>query len=144
MAEDTIDTLVDQKKLPKTRSTTETLRLHGYLAQIDPEDPKSTYGSNIGNLMAIIEENQEYASPFSETLPYTFAEVVYACRYEMAEKIEDVLARRTRTLLLDAKQAIALAPKVAEIMAKELNKGPHWIAQELEHFSNIARHYLPH
>ena len=54
-------------------------------------------------------------------MPYTVAEVVWAVRYEMARTIEDVLARRIRILFLDAKAAIEAAPKVAEIMAQELN-----------------------
>jgi len=144
MAMDTIDTFVDQKRLPKKESETETLHLHGYLSKLDPEDPKSTYGSNLGTLRSIIEESAEYEAYFSESLSYRFAEVAYACRHEMAQRVEDVLSRRTRTLLLDAKKAVELAPQVAKIMAKELNKDSTWIENEIASFTEIARHYLPH
>ncbi len=44
-------------------------------------------------------------SPFSPypALPYTGAEVVWAVRAEMAQTVEDVLARRTRALFLNAR-----------------------------------------
>ena len=44
-------------------------------------------------------------------LPYTGAEVVWAARHEMARTVEDVLARRTRALFLNARAAEAMAPK---------------------------------
>jgi glycerol-3-phosphate dehydrogenase len=44
-------------------------------------------------------------------LPYTGAEVVWAARQEMARTVEDVLARRTRALFLNAKAAIRMAPR---------------------------------
>ena len=53
---------------------------------------------------------------------YTKADVVNAVRNEMAQTIEDVLARRTRILFLDAEAAIRLAPKISEIMASELGQ----------------------
>jgi len=50
------------------------------------------------------------------------AEIIFAVRHEYAQTVEDVLARRTRLLFLNAKAAIAAAPTVAAIMAKELEK----------------------
>ena len=43
-------------------------------------------------------------------LPYTEAEVIWAARHEMARTVEDVLARRTRALFLNARAAMAMAP----------------------------------
>src|SRR5581483_1699215 len=39
---------------------------------------------------------------------------------EMARTIEDVLARRTRSLFLDAAASLAVAPRVARLLATEL------------------------
>jgi hypothetical protein len=58
--------------------------------------------------------------------PYTDRDVIRAVRDEMARTVEDVLARRTRVLFLDSKAATELAPKVGELMAKELGKDGAW------------------
>ena len=47
-------------------------------------------------------------------LPYVEAEVVWAVREEMARTVEDVLARRTRALLLDARASLRAAPGARE------------------------------
>lgn len=56
--------------------------------------------------------------------------------------IEDVLARRTRALFLDAKAATESAPVVAAVMAKELNETMEWQEQQLKNFTDIAKQYL--
>ena len=74
-------------------------------------------------------------------LPYTQADILRAVRDEMAQTVEDVLARRTRALFLNANAAIAIAGDVAEIMAKELKKEKDWVARQIEEFNNVARNY---
>lgn len=69
--------------------------------------------------------------------------VVRAVREEMARTVEDVLARRTRTLFLDARASIDLAPKIAERMAKELGKDTAWCARQIEPFIALAKASLP-
>jgi glycerol-3-phosphate dehydrogenase len=76
------------------------------------------------------------------TLPYGEAGVVRAVRDEMALTVEDVLARRTRALLLDARAAIEIAPKVAEIMAAERGKDRLWIEEQIADFTRTANNYL--
>ena len=49
------------------------------------------------------------------------AMVRFAVRHEYARSVEDVLARRSRLLFLDAAQAVAVAPKVAAVLQDELN-----------------------
>ncbi|MFN8264780.1 MAG: glycerol-3-phosphate dehydrogenase C-terminal domain-containing protein [Chitinophagaceae bacterium] len=75
-------------------------------------------------------------------LPYTAAEVIWAVGNEMAMTVEDVLARRTRALFLDAKAAIEAAPLVADIMMKELGKDEVWKKDQLEQFYKVAEGYL--
>ena len=60
----------------------------------------------------------------------------------MALTIEDVLARRLRALFLDARAAIDIAPKVASIMAKEMNKDKDWENQQVNDFIELAQNYL--
>ena len=75
-------------------------------------------------------------------LSVTRDEGIRAVKHEMARTVEDVLARRTRALFIHAKAAIETAPKVAEIMAKELGRDGDWIKDEVERFNKVARNYL--
>ena len=61
----------------------------------------------------------------------------------MAMTVEDVLARRTRMLFLDAKAAITSAPTVATLMAEEMNKDDSWVTQQTNSFIDLAKRYLP-
>ena len=60
----------------------------------------------------------------------------------MALTIEDVLARRTRALFLDARAAMDMAPAVARIMAEELNKDEDWEKQQVLSFISVAENYI--
>lgn len=68
--------------------------------------------------------------------------VARAVRFEFAQTVEDVLARRSRWLFLDARRAMELAPEVAQIMANELNKDANWIKMQVEAFQELAKGYL--
>ncbi len=67
----------------------------------------------------------------------TVGMVRFAARHEYARTVEDVLARRSRLLFLDARQAIALAPAVADILKDELTADP-----QLGAFLALAQQYL--
>ena len=75
-------------------------------------------------------------------LHYTTADVVRAVRDEMAQTLEDVLARRTRALFLNAAAAIEIAPNVAEIMARETGKDIAWIERQVSDFQWVAEKYV--
>jgi glycerol-3-phosphate dehydrogenase len=68
--------------------------------------------------------------------------VIWAVRNEMAMTVEDVLARRTRMLFLDANAAIDTAANVAILMATEMNKEPTWITEQTNSFITLAKRYL--
>ena len=74
-------------------------------------------------------------------LPYTRDDVLRAVRDEMAVTVEDVLARRTRALFLNAKAAVELAPAIAEIIATELGRDADSMEDQIEKFSETARAY---
>jgi glycerol-3-phosphate dehydrogenase len=76
-------------------------------------------------------------------LPALAAEVVFAAREEMARSVEDVLARRTRMLFLNAKAALAAAPRAAELLARELGRNEAWIAAQLADFERTAAGFMP-
>ena len=74
--------------------------------------------------------------------PDAIEEVHRAVRDEMAVTVEDVLARRTRLLFLDARKAIARAPEVARQMAKEMGRDDEWQRLQLREFEAVARNFL--
>jgi glycerol-3-phosphate dehydrogenase len=75
-------------------------------------------------------------------LPITGAQVLWAVRAEMARTLDDVLARRTRALFLNARAALAMAPAVAQLMARELGRDQAWQEHQLHEFNWIASHFL--
>jgi glycerol-3-phosphate dehydrogenase len=70
------------------------------------------------------------------------ASVVQAARQEQARTVEDVLSRRTRALLLDARAAIEASPKVAHLLAKELGRDKAWAEAQVASFTELAQGYL--
>jgi len=116
------------------------MKLHGWLKKVDFNDPLHYYGSDAAAIRYL--QNQGYSQLIHPELPYTVAEVAWAVLNEMAMTVEDVLARRTRALFLDAKAAIEAAPLVADIMMKEMNKDEAWKQQQLKEFNEVAEGYL--
>ncbi|SHM54393.1 glycerol-3-phosphate dehydrogenase [Cyclobacterium lianum] len=143
MGEDTVDAHFKIHGIPKIPSKSAEKKLHGYT--ISQENGHLRwYGSDAARIRALQQQNPDWAHPLLEPYPYTGAEVVWAVREEMAQKIEDFLSRRSRVLLLDAKAAMHMAPKVAALMAEELSKDEDWIRKELEDFYKLAKKYLIH
>ncbi|MFT4153504.1 glycerol-3-phosphate dehydrogenase/oxidase [Parafilimonas sp.] len=74
---------------------------------------------------------------------YSLNNIQHFIENEMAVCIEDVLARRTRLLFLDARKAIQAAPFVAKQMAAVLKKDEAWVQSETDSFTAFAKQYLP-
>jgi len=66
-----------------------------------------------------------------------------AVEEEMCMTVEDFLSRRTRQLLLDAREAVRACPLIAKLMALQMKKDDNWIQNEINNFKEIAVHYLP-
>ena len=122
------------------KSKTRKLKLHGYDQDVDLDDPLHVYGSERSKIESMGEskDNESLSNKFyiSKNL------ILWSVTEEMAIHIEDILARRTRCLFLDAKETLRIAPKVAEIMAGALDKDEDWIAQELKNFNLISKNYI--
>jgi len=69
--------------------------------------------------------------------------IEYFVKHEMAQTVEDILARRTRLLFLDARLAIEKSNETASVMAKHMNKDEAWIKKQIEEFNTIAKNYIP-
>jgi glycerol-3-phosphate dehydrogenase len=90
----------------------------------------------------LIDDDPALTEKLHKRLPYKKVEVLWAVRYEMAQTVEDVLARRVRALFLDARAAIDMAPEVARIMAKEMDKSSDWEQDQVKEFTSLAANYL--
>jgi glycerol-3-phosphate dehydrogenase len=144
MGEDAVDATVRSAGLLKKECRTVSLRLHGAPAIARPEQPMSQYGTDEAEIEALAAGNPEFDRPIHPRLAYRAAEVVWSVRHEMARTVEDILSRRTRALLLDARAAAEAAPLVAALIAAELGKPPGWAESNATAFVELARsHLLP-
>ena len=142
MAEDTVDQAALQAHLPTRPCVTKTLRIHGYDAGPHHDGPLGLYGTDAAPIAELMQAEPALAEPLDPVLSCTGAEVIWAARKEMARTVEDVLARRCRALLLNARAAIAMAPRAAALLARELGRSDEWQREEVERFTVLARRYL--
>ena len=142
MAEDTIEKAIMLGGLPERKCITQHLPIHGFRMDIDPHsDPLAPYGLNKEEVLAIGEE-ENLAGFLSEKLHIYKSQVAWAVRKEMARTVEDVLARRTRALFLDARESVRIAPEVADIMAIELNQPEEWKSDQVKAYKAVAKNYF--
>ena len=143
MAEDTVDRAIDVADLPPRPCTTHDLKLHGYHEQPGDLGTLGVYGSDATALRQLIASNEAYTERLHPEYPIQAGQVVWAARHEMARTVDDVLARRTRMLLRDARASIDMAPAVAELLADELGRDAEWQDDEVRTYRSIAKRYLP-
>jgi len=143
MGQDAVDRAREVGSLPKQPSQTLELKLHGWVADSAAAPAwESVYGSDLPLLQELSSEDATLDALLHLRLPFRQREVVWAARYEMARTVEDVLARRTRALFMDARAAIEAAPLVANLLAKELQKTEEWKAKDLANFVELAKGYI--
>ncbi len=141
MAEHTVDQAADLGRLEERPCVTRTLNVHGYHSNADRFGALGVYGADAPAILDLMRATPALAAPLDARLPYTGAEVVWAARHEMARTVEDILARRTRALFLNARAADAMAPEVSRLMAAELGWDAARQAAEVAAFSALARGY---
>lgn len=144
MAQDCIDQAEILAGLKKRACNTESLDIHGSAEDLaDTPTPLDIYGTDAPAVRKLGEDQPRLTELLHPRLPYTRAQVVWAVRAEMAQTVEDVLARRLRALLLDARASIEAAPVVAEIMAQELDRDASWQTASADAYKSVATGYLP-
>jgi glycerol-3-phosphate dehydrogenase len=141
MAQDTIDQAETIGGLASIPCKTEHLPIHGATTSTSQDSTHSYYGSDLANLMDYCATLTDGNALIHPDLPYLTGEIYWAARHEMARTVEDVLARRTRALLLDSQAAMEATPHVARHLATALNKDSTWIKQQIADFLRIAQHY---
>jgi glycerol-3-phosphate dehydrogenase len=109
---------------------------------VDKKDPLYIYGSDAVFIKELCKQDSALSELIHPSLNNINAEVIWAVQKEMAVTVEDVLARRTRMLFLDAKAAMEAVPRVAWLMAKEMGKDKSWEQQQINDFNALAKQYL--
>lgn len=142
MAEDTIDTAAEIGDLEARPCITQGLRLHGWTELTNADDVVGTYGIDAKLIEALEDESPDLKALVHPNLPYKLSAVVWAVRNEMALTLEDVLARRTRSLLLDAEASVEAAPAVSDLMARMLGKPQSWADDQVAEYKRLAKNYV--
>lgn len=144
MAEETVDLAQKITDLPKRDCVTKTLMIHGAKKTTEQErnDWLYVYGSDGAKILDMQQKDPTLAEKLHPKYEFTKAEVIWAIREEMAQNLDDVLARRIRALFLDARVAKEMAPTVAHIMAQELNKDETWEKEQVKSFNELADGYI--
>jgi glycerol-3-phosphate dehydrogenase len=143
MAEAAVDRAAAVAGLPPRACVTKELRLHGW-AEGDASGPFDSHGADAPALRALVAERPDLGRPLDPRLPEVLGvHAVWAARHEMARTVEDLLSRRTRALLLDARASLAMAPRVAELLGDELGRDDAWRREQVRAFEAIASRYLP-
>jgi len=157
MAQDTVDVIAKRDGMPISHPT-QKLLLAGAIGWRDAkreieargrqlglapeivEHLACNFGSNASAVLDLIDEEESLRERLVPDLPYLRAEVVYACRAEMAMTLEDVLARRTRIILEDAERGAGVAPEVAALMARELGWSSDQVRAQVEQYRALVGH----
>jgi glycerol-3-phosphate dehydrogenase len=95
-----------------------------------------SYGSEALTVLELIENDAMLGTRLIDDLPFIRAEVVYACRQEMAMTPYDVLARRTSITIEDRQRGLGILDEVAALMAKELDWSPEQQQTVIEGYRN--------
>jgi glycerol-3-phosphate dehydrogenase len=141
MAQDTVDALAPYfSSLPKVR--TKNLRLHGtgaWRPRGALEDHLyRRFGSDAAPILALIDERPELGDCAISGQDYVMAEFVYGARHEMATSLIDLLTRRTRAHLFDARATLRGAPDIVRVVAAELNWDDEECQRQLESYRSLV------
>ncbi len=110
MGEDIINKAIPVGNLAKKPCVTENLRLHGYAQNTGTDKWDYVYGSDIEKINRLTWKTSNFSTFLHKDFSFLTAHIVWAVREEMAQTVEDVLARRIRLLFLDARKAIEISP----------------------------------
>jgi len=141
MAEETINKAIMAGFLEKRKCVTSELML------VTPDLSNTPghlriYGEYSSEIEKMIQEKPELGVPLDQRLPYTKAEMIWICRNEMPVNLEDLLARRTRALFLNARASSDIAANAARIMAVELGYDLAWEKEQVESFNQLVKNYI--
>jgi len=140
MAQDALDKAIKKGLLEDRKCLTHNFPISGANHTVDKSDRLHIYGSNISAIKELMKDGNEKI--LHQLLPYTKAEIIWLCRNEMPGKLEDILARRTRALYLNAHASLEMAPEVASIMAKEMGFDKEWEKKQVDEYRELVKNYV--
>jgi len=158
MAEDTIDAVQRELGAPAGGCRTKEQPLAGAVGFDDsfagklakehalPSDVArhlaGKFGTNALRIAALFQQNAEWKTRVSPDAPVLRAEAVYCVRCEMAETLEDLLARRTGIQMYGWRAALEAAPVAGALLAKEKGWDTAKEAAALAEYSGRIRGFL--
>jgi glycerol-3-phosphate dehydrogenase len=142
MAEDVVDQASTLAGLAPQPCVTAQLSIHGAHQHAEQFGDLAHYGSDAVMIDALLDADGSLKARVHPKLSLTLGEVIWMVRNEMARTVDDVLARRSRFLLFDARAAREAAPKVAELLSRELGRDATWVERQVAEFTEIASHYI--
>lgn len=142
MAEDTVDVAAAVGGLESRPCPTRDLNIQGFHVHAEKFGRLAAFGSDAPGVEALQRSRPGWGEPLHARLELTPGEVAWFVRHEMARTVDDVLARRSRALLLDARAASEAAPAVALLLAEELRRDAAWAAEQARSFQEMAAGYV--
>jgi glycerol-3-phosphate dehydrogenase len=141
MAEDTVNQAATLARLPDRDCPTRTLNVHAFHPGAQKFGALQFYGADALLIEDLVRAEPALGEPLHPALPTIGAEIVFSARHEMSRTVEDALARRTRGLFLNAQAAAEMAPRTAELLARELGRDSAWRTAQVQAFRELAAGY---
>ena len=141
MAEDAVDALAPyEDHLPRTR--TKALALYG-VSGWRPTGDLAThlyhrYGADTPRLLAMIDDDANLGEPAIEGLTYRRVEYLFSAREEMAVTLVDLVTRRTRAHLHDARATLRAAPFIAALVAETMGWDENATAAQVAEYRELV------
>ena len=142
MAEDVVNHACTIGKLEKKSCITATLSLGEIEPSLLRDHPLFKYGKHAKEILQLMQEMPDGKEKIHPNYSYTKAEITWIIRNEMPQTVEDILSRRIRLLILDARAAIECSVMVAALLKAELQKDNQWMQEQIDNFKFLAKQYL--
>ncbi len=133
MAEETVNWLAKFLDVPRDcKTATHPLpNAVGEAPDANMERLAKRYGDGYKIIQKFIAEDVTLGEPVTPSLPFTKAEILYACWGEMVMTLEDLLWRRTRIGWTPG-QGVDIAPQIAQFLGEKNNWSDTRITAEVE------------
>ena len=150
MAEEAVDYLAAFLNVPRHCKTDTRLlfdasrqepngnRNHHLLSNADVARLIERYGDGYQVIQRFVNEDAALAEPVSPVLPFTKAELLYACWGEMAMTLDDLLWRRTR-IGWTRGQGLDIAPQIAQFLSEKNGWNQARVIAEVEAYREHIR-----
>jgi glycerol-3-phosphate dehydrogenase len=96
----------------------------------------SRFGTETPIITDLIKQDASLGEQLIPGLPYLRAEAIFAVTHEMANTLDDILSRRTRSRIINRRATVANARDVAKLVAPLLGWSDQEIANQVLAFAN--------